>query len=276
MSHTQAQIVATIGPASDNAETLKAMMEHHLDVVRLNFSHSDFPTRARQIELVRKVQEEVGRSVSILQDLSGPRISYEGGHGYDQNSVEVFTDEDRKSVLFGIEQGLEWAALSFVGTASDVEQCKDFIKKNGGKQKLIAKIERSRAMENLREIIAVADGVMVARGDLGNEVPLEKVPFVQDEIIREANRANKPVITATQMMLSMVNSPVPTRAEVTDVTHAILAGSDAVMLSEETAIGKYPVEVLKMMEKIVLETERQMVDRQPIRLFNLESMMTSK
>jgi pyruvate kinase len=132
------------------------------------------------------------------------------------------------------------------------------VKGLGGNQKIIAKIERAVALESLGAIIAETDAVMVARGDLGNEVPLEQIPFVQERIIRESKLAGKPVITATQMLLSMVNSPVPTRAEVTDVTNAILEGSDAIMLSEESAIGKYPVEVIAMMERIAAEAEIHM------------------
>ena len=125
-----------------------------------------------------------------------------------------------------------------------------------GKQKIIAKIERQKALENFDEILEASDAIMFARGDLGNEVPIEKIPFIQSEIIKKANLAMKPVIVATQMLTSMVKSPTPTRAEVTDVANAILQGADCVMLSEETSIGKYPVETIQIMEKIVLEAEK--------------------
>jgi pyruvate kinase len=135
----------------------------------------------------------------------------------------------------------------------------------GGTQKVIAKIERKVAVERIDEIIAAADAIMIARGDLGNEIPLEEIPFVQRAILQKANDAHKPVITATQMMISMTEHDTPSRAEVSDVTDAILEGSDAVMLSEESASGKYPVQAIQMMKRIVLDTQQHMTNR----VFNL-------
>lgn len=146
--------------------------------------------------------------------------------------------------------------MSFVGTASDIIKLKQLIKEKGGNQKVIAKIERKLAYENLDSIIKESDGIMVARGDLGNEFPLEEIPFIQHHIIQECKKAGKMVIVATQMLLSMVNSPTPTRAEVSDVAYAILDGADGVMLSEESAKGNYPVEAVEMMEKIALVAEK--------------------
>ena len=157
---------------------------------------------------------------------------------------------------FGIEQRVEYVALSFVGKASDVIKLKKLIKEKGGKQKVIAKIERKYAFEHLDEIIKEADGVMVARGDLGNEFPLEEIPFVQHKIIEACNKADKMVIVATQMLLGMVENETPTRAEVSDVAYAILDGADGVMLSEESAKGKYPMKAIEMMEKIALVAEK--------------------
>ena len=147
---------------------------------------------------------------------------------------------------------------SFVATSKDIIKCQEIIRENNGKQKVIAKIERAIALENLDGIIDLADAVMIARGDLGNNIPIEKIPFVQTDIVSKCNIVGKPVIVATQMMLSMTNNQEPTRAEVTDVAEAVLEGADCVMLSEETASGAYPVEAVMVMEKIILEAERHL------------------
>ncbi len=151
--------------------------------------------------------------------------------------------------------------MSFVASARDVEHCREVIKQIGPRligpgPKIIAKIERKAAVEKIDEIIAAADAVMVARGDLGSEVPLEEIPFIQKMIIAKANAAGKPVVVATQMLLSMTERTEPTRAEVTDVEEAIMSGADAVMLSEETASGRFPVEAVAMMERSIAEAER--------------------
>ncbi len=258
MTNSKAQIVATIGPSSEKRDVLKAMLLHQADVIRINFSWADNETSKRQISLIRELEKECGKKIPIIQDLPGPRIQTGKEHTYDNGAASILTEEDKKSIQFGIEQRIDYIGLSFVGSAKDIEACREVLKEYSGKQKIIAKIERALAVENLAEIITAADAIMVARGDLGNEVPLERIPFVQDKIIRAAKAAGKPVIVATQMLLSMVNSPVPTRAEVTDVANAILEGSDAIMLSEETAIGTYPLEAVIMMEKIAVEAERNM------------------
>jgi len=263
MIHSKAQIVATLGSVSDSTEKLKAMIEHQLDVVRLNFSWADLETRQRQIALVRQLEKECGRRIPIIEDLPGPRVQEGAEHTYDRKaaSISALTDRDREFIKFGAGQKVDYLAVSFVGGPEDIEACKEAVKACGGTQRIIAKIERKVALECIDEIIAVTDAVMVARGDLGNEIPLEAIPFAQDMIIKKSKAAGKPVITATQMMLTMVDNPIPTRAEVTDVANAILQGSDAVMLSEETARGKYPVETVAMMERIVLEAERHMGGR---------------
>ena len=171
------------------------------------------------------------------------------------------TETDTIALDFCISKNVEYIALSFVGTASDVEHCKKIIATKGGSQKVIAKIERKVALDNIDTIIGVADAIMIARGDLGNEVPLEDIPFIQRMILEKADVARKPVITATQMMLSMTDHDTPTRAEVSDVAYAILEGSDAVMLSEETASGKHPVQAVQMMERIVLDAQMHMPSR---------------
>ena len=258
MTKSKAQIVCTIGPASGRFEVLFEMVAHQMDIARLNFSWPDFKTRVEQIGMIRTIEKNCGRKIPIIEDLPGPRIQKADGHTYDKEALSSLTEQDRNSIAFGVEKGIDYVALSFVGGAKDVILCREAIKQCGGKQLIIAKIERLVAVEFLDEIIKVSDAIMVARGDLGNEIPLEKIPFVQADIIQRAKKAGKPVITATQMLLSMVENPTPTRAEVTDVANAILQGSDAVMLSEETAMGKYPVEALLMMEKIVVEAERHM------------------
>ncbi len=256
MTITKAQIVATIGTASSSEEVLSAMVVQGMDIARLNFSWATLEDHAAHIALIRSVAQKAGKHIPIIQDLPGPRIQESAGHTYDHSAVSGLTDHDKDLILFGIKHDIEYIALSFVSGTTEISQCREILALHHAPQKIIAKIERKIAVESLEDIIAAADAVMVARGDLGNEFPLEQIPFVQEKIIRAANRAHKPVITATQMMLSMVDTATPTRAEVTDVANAILQGSDAVMLSEETAVGQYPVEAVAMMEKIILEAER--------------------
>jgi pyruvate kinase len=166
-----------------------------------------------------------------------------------QLDIPSLTPKDREDLAFGVAQKVDYVALSFVRRASDL----DDVKKSG--IPCVAKIEKPQAIQNLEEIVRAADGVMVARGDLGVEIPIERVPVAQKRVIALANREGKPVITATQMLRSMVDNPAPTRAEATDVANAVLDGTDAVMLSEETAIGHYPVEAVRMMDRILAEAE---------------------
>ena len=183
-----------------------------------------------------------------------------GGHiiahkGVNLPSVKLdnaFTDKDGEDLNYILEQKLDWVGLSFVSSQEDVTKVKDKI---AGRARTVAKIERRLALENLDEIIRNVDMIMVARGDLGIETPLARLPLVQKQIIHQCNRAKKPVITATQMLSSMGYQPKPTRAEVGDVANAILDGTDAVMLSEETAMGRYPIETVRMMRSIIEETE---------------------
>lgn len=260
MNYSRAQIVATIGPSSKEVEIIKDMISHQMDVVRLNFSWGSYEEHEELIKNIRQASKESGKRIPIIQDLSGPRIQKGTSHEMNPEAEEIITEKDIEDLKFGIEQGLDYIAMSYIGNKNDVIKLKDKIKKMGGKMPVISKIERECALDDLENIIDASDAVMVARGDLGNEIPLEKIPFVQKEIVKKCKDASKPVITATQMMLSMVENPYPTRAEVTDVAFAILIGSDAVMLSEESARGKYPVEAITMMEKIILESENQMVN----------------
>lgn len=331
------KIVCTIGPASESSQVLKSLMKAGMDVARLNFSHGTHEEHLRKIKEIRKLSDRLKRPVTVLQDLSGPKIRVgkvkEGGIHLkrgetfiltnrrilgDEKGVSVtypslpmevksgdtllladgaielevlksngqdiecrvivggtltsnkginfptgtirvspFTKKDREDLLFGIRNGVDMVSLSYVKDAGDIERVKRFLKKHSALLPVIAKIERKEALEKIDEILLSSDGIMVARGDLGVETPIEKVPNVQKMLIRKANVLGKPVITATQMLRSMVDQNRPTRAEATDVVNAIYDGTDAVMLSEETAIGRFPVETVRMMAKISCAAEEQ-------------------
>jgi pyruvate kinase len=327
------KIVATIGPASRDPDTLARMVEAGLDVARLNFSHGDRDLHAENAARVRAASAAVGRPVAILQDLPGPKLrigplvddrvelkpgerlvlvcgSTDTGDGermsvswrglpesVDPDDVIYLADgairlrvdrirngdcevetmvevggsvasrqglnipgntrglaavpeEDLDMLRFGESIGVDVVALSFVRSAEDVESVRRHTR-----LPLVAKIEKPQAVDNAEEIIRAADTVMVARGDLGIELPIEDVPIVQKQLLRIAGRLARPSITATQMLDSMVSSSRPTRAEATDVANAILDGTDAVMLSQETAVGAYPVEAVEMMASIAERTE---------------------
>jgi pyruvate kinase len=327
------KIVATIGPASRDPETLARMVEAGLDVARLNFSHGDRATHAENAERVRAAASRAGRQVAILQDLPGPKIrigaleddiaelkpgeklvllcgsnstgngmqmsvswkglasavdpedviyladgairlrvkSIRNGDGEIGTAVEIggsvasrqglnipgstrglpaVPEEDLEMLRFGESIGVDVVALSFVRTAEDIETVRGHTR-----LPLVAKIEKPQAVDAAEDIIRAADTVMVARGDLGIELPIEDVPIVQKQLLRIAGRLARPSITATQMLDSMVSSSRPTRAEATDVANAILDGTDAVMLSQESAIGAYPVEAVAMMASIAERTE---------------------
>ena len=253
---SRAQIIATIGPASESREVLASMIEHQMDLARFNFEWFDATQAAERISMIRSVAAEAGRTVQIIADLPGPRVQLAEGHTYNDALPFAITPKDEEMVRLCVGQNVEYIALSFIGNATEVTQYREVIQKHSGSQKVIAKIERKIAVDALDSIIAVSDAVMVARGDLGKEIPLEEIPFVQKMIIEKANAAGKPVIVATQMLLSMTEHEEPTRAEVTDVEEAIMDGADAVMLSDETAAGKFPVEAVAMMERIVTEAEK--------------------
>ncbi len=338
------KIVATIGPASREPETLARMVEAGMDVARLNFSHGNREIHAENAQRIRNAAGQVGRQVAILQDLPGPKVrigaikndlaelrpgdrlvlvggSDEPGdeermsvswggladavhrddviyladgairlrvNGVRENDGEVETlveiggavasrqglnipgstrglpalpEEDLDMLKFGESIGVDLVALSFVRTAEDVTSVRRHTR-----LPLIAKIEKPQAVNAAEEIIRAADCVMVARGDLGIELPLPDVPMAQKQLLRIAGRLARPSITATQMLDSMVNSPRPTRAEVADVANAILDGTDAVMLSQETAIGAYPVEAVTMMASVAERTEHGL----PYRIWNEE------
>ena len=210
---SKAQIVATITELLPGA-TLKELVDHQMDVVRFNFAWADLDKRASQIGLIRKFEKESGRPVLIIIDLPGSRIQETTGHTYTVDTASSVTADDERFIQFAAAHGVDYLAVSFVGEPQDIEARRSFVRHYGGTQKIIAKIERSRALENLDAIIAVSDAIMIARGDLGKEVPLERIPFIQKEIIQKCKTMGKPVIVATQMMVSMVENVEPTRAEV--------------------------------------------------------------
>lgn len=195
----------------------------------------------------------------------GGQLSSKKGINLPSRSIHppILSEKDKNDIQFGVKQGVDYMALSFVRNAQDAQSAIDFIRESGGDAPIIAKIEKHEALQNFEEILKLVDGVMIARGDLGVEIPIHRIPNVQKQLIRRANQAGKPVITATQMLKSMTDSPRPTRAEVTDVANAILDGSDAVMLSEETAVGSYPMEAVATLRKVAIETEKEFPFHKP-------------
>jgi pyruvate kinase len=198
-----------------------------------------------------KVEAKTARALQCLVLTSGVLRSHAGINFPTHSlSVPAVTDKDKEDIRFGVDMGVDFIALSYVRQAQDVAEARQFLASLGADLSIIAKIETHQALNFIDDILKAADGLMVARGDLGLEIPLERVPFVQKKLIAAANRQGKPVITATQMLLSMVSNPRPSRAEATDVANAILDGTDAVMLSEETAMGRYPVAAVKFLDTI--------------------------
>lgn len=358
MNKRFAKIVGTLGPSSSNEEIIKKLILSGLDIARLNFSHGTHAEHAERIGMLRKLSEELGRPISILMDLQGPKlrigelppegmdlladqlvvlssiddhpkdsdqatfipfevpdlhkalkpgnhILLDDGHlefevlSVDGTSIHakvilggklsshkgvnlpgalldipVLTEKDLKDLEFGLDHGVDAVAISFVKDENDILLVRNTIKKlSPGRSNIpiIAKMERPEAISNLEKIIQVTDGVMVARGDMGVEMSPAVVPVAQKQIIRSANRHAKIVITATQMLDSMINNPRPTRAEAADIANAIFDGTDAVMLSGETAAGKYPVESVQMMNSIVLEAEKHMGEWAHMDTFEQES-----
>ena len=208
--------------------------------------------------LIELVVKGVNQFEIFCEVITGGLLTSHKGLNLPTRSIKTpsMTDKDREDLVFGLENNVDYVALSFVRASDDILKVKEIIKKGGKDTPVIAKIEKHEAIERIDEIVESADGIMVARGDLGVEIPLEKVPVVQKMLIRHANTAGKPVITATQMLRSMVESPRPTRAEASDVANAVLDGTDAVMLSEETATGDYPVQAVQYMARIVESAER--------------------
>lgn len=335
------KIVATIGPASDTYEKIEELVDAGMNVMRVNFSHGDYPTHLKKIELARRLEKEKGIFIPVILDSRGPEIrlgmfvgdaalikqdsvvrvsmepllgnaeifsvSYDGLYDdvkvgdqlriddgnlailimekdratkqlvckamnshtiknrkglnapFARLSMPFISAQDEADFKFGCEHGVNYIAASFTRTKQDILDIRAILEKYGKPNiQIIAKIENPEGVSNLEEILEVADGIMVARGDLGVEIAAEQVPIVQKRIVSLCRKIGKPVITATQMLDSMVIMPRPTRAEVSDVANAILESTDAVMLSAETASGKYPVESVKMQAKIAQTMEREL------------------
>ena len=207
-----------------------------------------------QVEKIDKTNQNLHCRVVVGGDLSSNKgVNFPGVY----LSVKALTKKDREDLMFGLDQGVDWIALSFVRNPQDILEIKDLIASAGKSIPIIAKIEKHEAIEQMDAILSLCDGAMVARGDLGVELPAEDVPILQKRLIATANRLGIPIITATQMLDSMVNNPRPTRAEVSDVANAILDGTDAVMLSNETAVGNYPVEAVETMATIACRIEKE-------------------
>jgi pyruvate kinase len=207
-----------------------------------------------RVEQVDKANRELHCSVTVGGPLSNNKgVNFPGVY----LSIKAMTDKDRQDLTFGLDQGVDWVALSFVRNPQDVLEIKELISSAGKHVPVIAKIEKHEAIEQMEAVLSICDGVMVARGDLGVELPAEEVPILQKRLIATANRLGIPVITATQMLDSMVHSPRPTRAEISDVANAILDGTDAVMLSNETAVGKYPIQAVETMARIACRIEQE-------------------
>jgi pyruvate kinase len=331
------KIVATLGPASSDKETLRKMIEAGVDVFRINFSHADYADVKKRIKIIRELNEELGIYTAILADLQGPKlrvgvmagevvvapgdeITFITGKPFEGNAEKVYmnyaefprdvnpgerillddgklmfevlstnkvdevhakviqggplkskkgvnlpntnislpalTKKDIKDAIFAISQDVDWIALSFVRFSQDLIDLQNLIAEHSKhKIPIIAKIEKPEAVENIDKIVSYCDGLMVARGDLGVEVPAQEVPLIQKTLVLRAKKARIPVIIATQMMETMITSLTPTRAEVNDVANSVMDGADAVMLSGETSVGNYPVQVIEKMASILVSVE---------------------
>jgi pyruvate kinase len=238
------KIVCTLGPASNTPEIIENMILSGMDIARLNLSYGTMDEHRHTVEMVRAAGKKIGLPTAILLDCPG-RKRRTG------DTKAVFADH----LQFALGNKIDYIALSFITSTEQVLEVQALAREMKISIPIVSKIEKGEALVVSDSIIAISDGVMVARGDLGLQINIEKVPLAQKKIIHEANHRGKPVITATEMLESMVKSPTPTRAEATDVANAVLDGTDAVMLSEETSIGKYPLEAIQMMVKIILEAE---------------------
>lgn len=337
--HRNVKIVATLGPSSDNYETIKSLHQAGADVFRLNMSHGDHKSIKSKHEIIRQLEEELDSPIAILADLQGPKLrvgAFEngvenlvegadfrldlddvpgtaervnlphpeifqaltpgatllvndgkirlqvtdcgpqfaktkvitGGAISDRKGVNVpdvvlplaaLTEKDREDLEFACDLGVDWLALSFVQRPRDVIEASALV---NGRAAIMVKVEKPSAVKDFDAILDEADGIMVARGDLGVELPVQNVPPLQKRMVRKCRAAAKPVIVATQMLESMIESPMPTRAEVSDVATAIYEGADAIMLSAESAAGEYPVEAVCTMDNVAKEVEDDPIYRE--------------
>lgn len=233
---------------------------------RVSVSFGDMPNQVKAGDRILLADgfmeltvERVSGSDVICRVITGGLLTSHKGINLPSRSLDIpsLTEKDRRDLLFGLEMGVDFVALSFVRTANDIHMIKKIIHRQNKQTPVIAKLEKHEALENIDAIMAAADGLMVARGDLGVEIPLETVPNIQKRLVRKANTVGKPVIIATQMLRSMVTSPRPTRAEAADVANGVLDGADAIMLSEETASGQHPVEAVHYMALIARSAEEK-------------------
>ena len=337
----KSKIIATLGPASMDFDSIKALAQNGVDVFRLNFSFGSYDEHQKVIENIRKVSANINKSLAVLQDLQGPKIRVAklnkpvvlekgmevilfGGDNHDIHtripttydniaadtevgktilladgkiilevlktdklakevtckvtnggtvitgkginlpytniSLPALTEKDRNDAIFGLKAGVDYIGLSFVRTPEDIQILKNLMNDLDIQVPIISKIEKPEALENIEKILEATDGIMVARGDLAVEISFSKVPVVQKELINKANIMGKFTIVATEMLSSMVDNPRPTRAEASDVANAVLDGADALMLSNETAMGKFPLNAVKAMYDIIYDTEASMLN----------------
>jgi pyruvate kinase len=330
------KIICTLGPATEKAETLRQLIEHGADVFRLNMSHAEHGWVREVVSQIRRLADEIGRSVAILLDTQGPAIrtgdlktelhlksgdilelTVRGAKSEEKYSVEVnygdlvkdiavgdtvlldngmirllvlekhknrvrcrvltpgvlgsrrhinlpgvrvnlppLTKKDIADVKLGVELGVDFVALSFVREESDLEELRHLLADKKSTARIVAKIEDQSAVQLIDELIKGADAIMIARGDLGIECPMEELPIIQRRIVKMCLRLGKPVIVATQMLESMILNPMPTRAEITDVANAVFEQADAIMLSGETSVGRYPVECVQVLNRVAVRIER--------------------
>jgi pyruvate kinase len=239
------KIVCTLGPASQSAKVLGNLLKAGMDIARLNLNYGTIDEHARTISVVRRLSSEIGLQTGILLDCPGLK-KYPSAY---------IRTAFREHLEFAKSQNIDFVALSFISSAEQVAEVRRLLTAIDYSVPLIVKIEQASALAESDLILDIADGIMVARGDLAIQISIEKVPLAQKRLIKAANQRGKPVITATQMLESMVTSSTPTRAEATDIANAVLDGTDALMLSEESAVGKYPVVAVETMVKIAMEAE---------------------
>ncbi len=248
------KLVCTLGPASNSSKVIERMLKGGMNIARFNLAHGTLDKHSQLISEVRLLSQKLKHSTGILIDLPG--LKRRTG-----DVKTVFSEH----LEFAISNNADFIALSFISSARQLGEVKELLKKMNADIPVIVKIEQAQALKESSALLELGEGIMIARGDLAFEISIEKVPMAQKKLIKEANRCGKPVITATQMLESMVRSATPTRAEATDVANAVLDGSDALMLSEETAIGSYPVEATEMMARISLEAEASLAYEQILR-----------
>ncbi len=241
--NSKTKIIATIGPASESSQILKSIFKSGADLVRLNTKHNTLDWHDKTVEKFQQAEEQVNRNMGLIIDLSEPKLTKELNQFIKSHSDTI-----------------DYLALSFIRNKNEVKRIRNKIKEINGKIGLISKIESPEGLKNIDQIIEVSDGIMIARGDLAIEAGFEKLPGIQKRLILKCRRKGKPVIVATEMLESMINSKTPTRAEVIDVANAVYGGTDGVMLSGETAIGQYPVEAVKMMNKTIKAVEDEGAD----------------